>query len=183
MNGERYYALLIIDMINDLEFSSGNEMFPHVIHVAQNIYRLKKRLSAMGIPTIYVNDNYGKWQSDFRSIIEHFIEHDVRGKPVVELLRPNKDDYFILKPTYSGFFATPLQLLLSHLNIDTLILTGMSGNMCVQFTANDAYMRNYDLIVPSDCIVSKTERANEEALRQMHDILKANTAPSSQLFK
>ncbi|WP_369384772.1 cysteine hydrolase family protein [Halalkalibacter akibai] len=91
------------------------------------------------------------------------------------------DDYFILKPKYSGFFATPLDLLLDHLNVNTIILTGIAGDMCVQFTANDAYMRNYQLLIPSDCVASNSTEKNERALHTMKEVLKANTSASSQI--
>ncbi len=176
------YALLIIDMINDLEFEDGSYLFPHAYETAKNISTLKKRLKHSGIPTIYVNDNYGKWQSDFRTIVEHCIKQDVRGRPIAELMKPEEDDYFVLKPQFSGFFATPLELLLEHLQVDTLILTGVAGNMCVQFTANDAYMRNYKLIIPADCVASNTVETNEEAIHLMRDVLKADVSPSKDIL-
>ncbi len=179
---EPHYALLIIDMINDLEFESGADMLPNALSIAHHIYELKQHLKERGIPTIYVNDNYGRWQSDFPSIVDHFLKHNVRGKPIVELLQPDKSDYFILKPNFSGFFATPLELLLAHLNVNTLILTGIAGNMCVQFTANDAYMRDFRLFIPSDCVASSTERANTEALQHMKNVLKADITPATKLF-
>ncbi|NEU30050.1 cysteine hydrolase [bacterium LRH843] len=168
------YALLIIDMINDLEFESGSRLFPFAYHAAKNISLLKTRLKENGVPIIYVNDNYGRWQSDFPSIVEYFLENEVRGKPIIELIKPNDDDYFVLKPKFSGFFATPLELLLSHLQVNTLILTGVAGNMCVQFTANDAYMRDFKLIIPPDCIASVTKEANDKAINIMDEVIKAD---------
>ena len=60
-----------------------------------------------------------------------------------------------------------------------MILTGIAGNFCVLFTANDAYMRDFKLFVPSDCTVSNTKRENDSALRLMKKFLKANTRPAS----
>ncbi|TWI52938.1 cysteine hydrolase family protein [Halalkalibacter nanhaiisediminis] len=176
------YALLIIDMINDLEFDDGNLLFPHALEAAKHISALKKRLKTIDIPVIYVNDNYGRWQSDFRSIVDYCMESDVRGRPIANLLKPDADDYFVLKPQFSGFFATPLELLLEHLNVDTLIITGVAGNMCVQFTANDAYMRHFKLMIPADCIASNTVEANQEAVHLMKDVLKADTSLSKDIL-
>lgn len=173
------YALLIIDMINDLEFSSGVDLLPHALLAATHISRLKKHVKTQGFPVIYVNDNYGRWQSDFRHLVSHCLEEDVRGRPLAEKMKPDDDDYFILKPQYSGFFATPLDLLLAHLNVDTIILTGVTGDMCVQFTANDAYMRNYKLKIPSDCVASHTNAINQRALQTMQEVVKADISPSS----
>src|SRR6185503_11400451 len=106
------------------------------------------------IPAIYVNDNFGKWQSDFKKTLEHVLTEGCRGRPVAEILQPDEEDYFVLKPKHSGFFSTTLEILLEYLEVKTLILTGIAGNNCVLFTANDAYMRDLHLVVPADCVVS-----------------------------
>lgn len=174
-------ALLLIDVINDFEFEGGEKLFKQAIPVGRNIARLKAHSKKQKIPTIYVNDNFGRWQSDFRRIVSHCRRDDIRGKPFVELLLPDEDDYFVLKPKHSGFYSTTLDLLLSHLTARNLILTGIAGNNCVLFTANDAYMRDFNLFVPSDCVVSIEEQDNENALRQMKEVLKADIRPSSEL--
>jgi nicotinamidase-related amidase len=175
-------ALLIIDMISDFEFKDSELLIKHALPAAKKIAALKERAHKANIPVIYVNDNYGKWQSDFPRLVAHCLENDVKGRPIVELLRPDEDnDYFILKPKFSGFFATPLNLLLEHLNVDTLILTGAAGDMCVQFTANDAYMHDYRIFVPSDCSASNTPEANANALHMMKGVSKADITPSADL--
>jgi nicotinamidase-related amidase len=94
-------------------------------------------------------------------------------------LRPEENDYFVLKPKHSGFFSTTLETLLRYLETQSLILTGIAGNFCVLFTANDAYMRDYNLFVPSDCTVSNTKKENDSALGLMKKFLKADTRLSS----
>lgn len=174
-------ALLLIDVINDFEFESGEQLLKLALPVGESIADLKKRAKAIGIPAIYVNDNFGKWQSDFKKIVAHCLEDGVRGKPFAELLLPEDDDYFVLKPKHSGFYSTTLDLLLKHLGADKLIITGIAGNNCVLFTANDAYMRDFKLFVPSDCAVSQTQEDNEVALKQMEKVLKADIRPSTEL--
>jgi nicotinamidase-related amidase len=142
---------------------------------------LKKRAKAAGMPVIYVNDNFGRWQSDFKKIIAHCTKDDAKGKSFVERLLPDDDDYFVLKPKHSGFYSTTLDLLLTHLGAKNLILTGIAGNNCVLFTANDAYMRDFKVFVPSDCVVSNTEEENAHALKQMETVLKAETTISKEL--
>jgi nicotinamidase-related amidase len=105
-----------------------------------------------------------------------------RGRDVVKLLRPEESDYFVLKPKHSGFFSTTLETLLRYLEAQTLILTGIAGNFCVLFTANDAYMRDFNLFVPSDCTVSNTKKENNSALRLMKKFLKADTRSSSRIL-
>src|SRR6267142_985843 len=174
-------ALVLIDVINDLEFEGGDALLEHALPAAEKLASLKKRLKQAKVPVVYVNDNFGKWQSDFKKIVSHCLQDNVRGKPIAELLAPEDDDYFVLKPKHSGFFCTTLDLLLQYLGAQTLILTGIAGNNCVLFTANDAYMRDFNIVVPSDCVASIRAEENEYALRQMQQVLKADTKPSSEL--
>jgi len=174
-------ALLLIDVINDFEFDDGDSLLKLALPVGKNIARLKKQAKAAGVPAIYINDNFGKWQSDFRKIVSHCRDDGTTGKPFVELLLPDEDDYFVLKPKHSGFYSTTLELLLEHLTATNLILTGIAGNNCVLFTANDAYMRDFKLFVPSDCVVSLTEEENSYALKQMEKVLKADISASTDL--
>ena len=174
-------ALLLIDVINDLEFAEGKFLLNHAIPMAKNIAALKKRAKQAGIPSIYVNDNFGRWQSDFQKLIEHCLTERVCGKPLAVILQPEEDDYFVLKPKHSGFYSTTLDLLLRYLGAETLFLTGVAGNICVLFTANDAYMRDYHLIIPADCVASQTVKENKSALELMRKVLKAETRPSTEL--
>ena len=174
-------ALLLIDVINDFEFEGGDGLLKLALPMSRKIAELKRLARKVGIPAIYVNDNFGKWQSDFKKIVAHCLEDDVRGKPFVESVLPDERDYFVLKPKHSGFYCTALELLLKHLGVKNLILTGISGNNCVLFTANDAYMRDFKLFVPSDCSISETPEENENALKQMERVLKADVRSASKL--
>jgi nicotinamidase-related amidase len=174
-------ALLLIDVINDLEFEGGEKLLEHALPVAEKICALKKRARGAGIPAIYVNDNFGKWQSDFNQVLKHCLDDDVRGKPLAQILKPAEDDYFVLKPKHSGFFSTTLDTLLEYLKARTLILTGLTGDICVLFTANDAYMRDFNLMIPSDCVASINEEDNQHALELMQRVLKADTQPSTEI--
>ena len=174
-------ALLLIDVINDFDFEGGDALLRWALPMSRKLAEFKKRATAAGIPAIYVNDNFGKWQSDFKKILAHCLEDGVRGKPFVEAVVPDESDYFVLKPKHSGFYCTALDLLLEHLGVKDLILTGIAGNNCVLFTANDAYMRDFKLFVPSDCSVSESEEENDYALKQMQEVLKADIRPASEL--
>lgn len=174
-------ALILIDVINDLEFEGAEALLRSALPAAERIAELKRRAKQAGIPTIYVNDNFGRWQSDFNKLVDHCLREDVRGRPLAELLRPDEDDYFVLKPKHSGFFSTTLDTLLEYLQAKTLIMTGVAGNICVLFTANDAYMRDFALVVPSDCVASNSAEENQHALDQMQRVLKADIRPSTEL--
>lgn len=179
--GRSASALLLLDVVNDLEFPGGDRLLQHALPMARRLARLRARVKKARIPVIYVNDNYGRWQSDFRRLTAHCRRPGARGKPIVDLLAPADDDYFVLKPKHSGFFSTALGVLLGYLGARTLILTGMAGNICVLFTAHDAYMRDFRLVVPPDCTASETAADNRRALEAMRTVLRANVTPSARL--
>ncbi|HEX8117852.1 MAG TPA: isochorismatase family cysteine hydrolase [Pyrinomonadaceae bacterium] len=174
-------ALLLIDVINDLEFDSGEALLRHALPMAERLAALKRRAKEAGVPVVYVNDNFGKWQSDFKKILEHVLKDDVRGRPLAEVLRPEEDEYFVLKPKHSGFFSTTLDILLDYLQAKTLILTGLTGDICVLFTAHDAYMRDFNLVIPSDCVASNDPKENDYTLRKMADLMDADIRPSTEV--
>jgi nicotinamidase-related amidase len=174
-------ALLLIDVINDLAFAHGKALLKHALPMATKLAALKRRAKQAGIPSIYVNDNFGRWQSDFQKVLRHCLDEEVCGKSLATLLQPDDEDYFVLKPKHSGFYSTTLELLLQALGAHILILTGIAGNICVLFTANDAYMRGYRLVIPADCVASQTMRENQSALHLMQTVLKADVRPSTAL--
>lgn len=174
-------ALLLIDVINDLEFPEGDQLLRHALPMACRIADLKARARREQVPVVYVNDNFGRWRSDLNAQVEHCLKDGVRGRPVVELLRPDDQDYFVLKPKHSGFYSTSLDILLDYLGVRAVVLAGMAANICVLFTANDAYMRDLHLAVPADCVASNTEEESRYALDQMRQVLKADVRPSDEL--
>jgi nicotinamidase-related amidase len=174
-------ALLLLDVVNDLEFDGGARMLTRAVRMARRIAALKARASAANVPCVYVNDNFGRWRSDFRRIVAHCLDDDVRGRPIVDLLVPDENDYFVLKPKHSGFYNTTLDLLLAYLQVETLIITGMATDICVLFTAADAYMRDLAVVVPRDCTAALTPAAHRSALAQMRSVLKAEIVSSPEI--
>jgi nicotinamidase-related amidase len=174
-------ALLLIDVINDLAFEGSGALVEQAELMARRLAALKRRTVAAGVPAIYINDNFGQWRSDFRHTVAHCTKRTSPGHVVSQRLRPTSRDYFVLKPKHSGFFDTTLDTLLKALRIRRVILTGIAGNICVLFTANDAYMRDLDIYAPPDCIVSNTPADNDQALRQIDTVLKGHLVASTQL--
>lgn len=174
-------ALLIIDMINDLEFEDGEALAVPARAAAERIAALKKRLKARHVPVIYCNDNFGRWRSDFREVVDRVLSDGVRGEPIARLLEPDEDDYFVLKPKHSAFFETTLQTLLRYVGAKRLVLTGITGDICVLLTASDAYMHDYQLVVPPDCIASVDGDENQHALDYMERVLKAKIVDSAEV--
>ncbi|HEY3667738.1 MAG TPA: isochorismatase family cysteine hydrolase [Polyangiaceae bacterium] len=174
-------ALVLLDVINAFDFPGAEALLRVAAPAVTAIRRLKERCAAHHVPTIYVNDNFGRWRSDFRSLVRHCARPQARGRRLVASLRPDSRDYFVLKPQNSGFFSTVLETLLRHLGVHTLILCGFSTDNCVLFTAHDAYLRKLKLFVPSDCCAAETPLAQRRALELMARSAKADTRPSSRI--
>lgn len=174
-------ALLIIDMINDLDFPEGSQLLIHFRRIAPVIARLRDAAEAAGVPVIYVNDNYDQWHADAGRLVEHCLAASGEGRDAIERVRPRDDDYFVAKPRFSGFYATNLPVLLPELGVDRLILTGVATDICVLFTAADAHMRQYGLWVPRDAVASNEERHRDWALGIMAKSMQAETRPTDEL--
>lgn len=174
-------ALILIDVINHFEFRDGEKVLSNALPMAARLNRLKQRCRGAGIPAIYVNDNFGQWRSDAKSIVSRCTAAGCAGKPFVEQLKPNDDDYFVLKPMHSAFFETPLETLLQYLGATSLILTGLATNSCIVCTAHDAKMRNFRLYIPSDCSAARTRREHEQAMEHLRQMVCASVAPSRHL--
>jgi len=171
-------ALVIVDVINDLQFPGGERLLRHALPMADRLAALERRAKAAGNPVIYANDSFGRWKSDFRRILERCLQAGTRGRLLAERLAPDEDDSFVLKPKHSAFFATTLDVLLRYLDVHSVILTGLTGDNCVLFTAADAFMRDFHLMVPADCVASINPGDNRRALELMRKTLRADVRPS-----
>lgn len=176
-------ALIISDMLNTFDFPEGKKLHKAALKAAKTISKLKSRAKAYGVPVIYVNDNFGQWQSDWKMLYQVCTQEGSLGREIALLLQPEPDDYFVLKPKHSGFHETSLEILLKHMKTDKIILTGIAGNICVLFTAHDALMREFEVHVPKDCIASNSSEDNKFALRQLSRVFAIDIRPSISLSK
>lgn len=174
-------ALIIIDMINDLDFEGGENLRAPAEAAARRIVALRAAADEAGVPVIYVNDNFGHWHSERSSIVAHCDRADSPGRALIAALAPRDSDYFIVKPQFSGFYATNLPVLLPQLGVSRVILTGVAADICVLFTAADAHMREYDLWVPGDTVASEGDDHRRWALEIMRHSMCAETRPSHEL--
>ena len=174
-------ALLLIDVINDLDFPDNEELVRESVGLGTRIAALKRRCMGARIPAIYVNDNRGRWRSNFREVLDHCLSPDSLGREMVAQLVPSAEDYIVLKPKHSAFYATPLDALLAHMGVRTLILTGITTNACVILTAGDAYVRDYGLIVPPDCVAALSRSDQRDALDLMRKNFEADARVSGDL--
>ena len=181
-SGKSKIVLLLIDVISDFEFEDGGQLLENALPAARKIAELKKRAKKEKTPVIYINDNFGSWRDDFQKTIEKGLKDSVRGSEIVKLLKPEDDDYFVLKPKHSAFYSTTLDILLEELEAEILILTGVTTDICVLFTANDAYMRGYKIFVPQDCVASVKNEENKYSLEYIERVTKADIRPSDEIF-
>jgi nicotinamidase-related amidase len=174
-------ALLLVDVLNDLDFPGAEPLIKAAPRLARNIAALKRRCRQAKIPAIYVNDNRNRWRSDFSAVIKHCLRSDRPGKALVTPLLPASDDYIVLKPKHSAFFATPLETLLSHLHTRTVILVGLTTDACILTTACEIHIRDLNLFVPVDCVAATNNNLHKMALELMKKSLGAHTVASTRL--
>lgn len=171
-------VLLLVDFINPLDFPGAERLARPALEAARATARLKSALAAQGVPTIYANDNYGVWQSDFRSLVSACLGREGACGEIARLLHPQADDLTILKPRHSAFYGTPLELLLAEMGARELVLCGLATDMCVQITAADAFLREFGCWVPADCTAAESEDARRASLAYMETVLKCDVRPA-----
>lgn len=174
-------ALILLDVINHFEFPDGERLLKQALPVAPRLARVKARARKAGIPAIYVNDNFGQWRSNAAQLLEHCLRADAPGRAFVEALRPDAEDYLVLKPMHSAFYQTPLDALLRYLGASTIILTGLATDSCILCTAHDAKMRELKLVVPSDCCAAKSPSEHKHAIDHIRRVTKAKVTRSDLL--
>lgn len=173
----RRVALLLIDFMNPLDFDGARALAPRAVRAAARAAVLKARMRAAGAPVIYANDNFGRWESDFNALVDECLARGGNSGRMAELLRPSRGDRSILKPRHSAFFGTPLKFLLDELRVGRLVLAGLAADSCVMFTAHDAYLRQYALWIPGDCVASEKDAFRRDALAHMARVMKASVDP------
>lgn len=169
-------ALLLIDVLNPLNFEGAEQFVPRALEAAKNIAALVRRARQTHVPVVYVNDNFaGRWRSDLSQLLAAGAKESSPGQPLMEMFKPEPKDYVVLKPKHSGFFATPLETLLLYLGVRRLVLAGFTTDQCVLFTASDAFLRDYELHVPKDCTDTVAAEDKEPALSLMEKRLHVDT--------
>lgn len=174
-------AVLILDMISEFDYPDGERIVRAARKAARNIARLRERAHTANIPVIYVNDTAGKWESDQKAFIQRCKRPQSRGRDIAELLAPETHDYFMFKPRHSAFFGTPLHTLLQRLQVRRLVATGITSHQCVLFTAMDAHVREFELVIPADCIGAGAVADSKHALYIFSHALMAQISNSRRL--
>jgi nicotinamidase-related amidase len=173
-------ALLIVDMISVWDFPDSEALSPRAVAIAPRLAALKRRCVQAGIPVVYVNDNRDRWRSEFRELAALAAQASEAGAAIAASLMPSDADYAVLKPKHSAFFATPLDLLLRHLRVRRLIVTGVATDLCILMSAAEARIRDYEVIVPRDCVALPASR-NERALRALEEVHRIKTTAAARI--
>ena len=174
-------ALLLVDFMNPLDFDGADALAPHAVLAARCAARLRARMRSDGVPIIYANDNFGRWESEFSAVVASCEKRGGASSTMARLLAPEPGDRSVLKPRHSAFFGTPLDFLLDELEVSRLVLTGLAADSCIMFTAHDAYLREFDLWIPADCVASEQDAWRDDALAYMARVLKARVDPSEEV--
>ena len=172
-------ALLLVDVLTTFQFPDGDAILRGALTIRDPLVRLKARAREVSMPVLYVNDNFGDWRSEKEVLMGRCLE--AKGAQFVRPLLPDSEDYFVLKPMHSAFYMTPLEVLLQHLRVETLILTGLMSNSCITVTAHDANMRGFDIFVPPDCSCARNMEEHTVALTQLEAMAGANLMRSTSL--
>lgn len=168
-------AIIVVDMIND--FVTGKLGSPRAQRIVPNIAKLLKKAREQGIPIIYLRDAHTPSDRE----MDIWGEHAMKGTEASEIvpeLKPQKNDIVIEKRWYSGFVGTELPSVLKKLGVDTLVIVGVSTDICVQNNVGHAYFSGYRTIVPQDCTASIDENAQEQAIKYMKSIYGAEITSS-----
>ena len=166
------YALLVADMLNDFVNKGASLEVPAARTIINNIKKEIKAARKGHIPIIYCCDAHKDKDPEFKLWPRHAVK-GTKGAEVIKQLKPHKEDYIVAKTSYSCFYKTSLDKLLKRLRITHIIITGVVTNICVLYTASDAYMRGYRIIIPQNCVAALTESEHQFALQQMKQLFHA----------
>jgi nicotinamidase-related amidase len=170
--GKAPSALVVVDMINPYDFPDAGAVARHAPEAVANIARLLERSRSEGVPVIYVNDNYGDWNSSSEELLAEAMQG--AHSELVEPLAPRKGEAFVIKARHSIFYSTPLEYLLATQGIGRVVLTGQVTEQCILYSALDAYVRNFRLAVVRDAVAHIDDELAEAALRMMERNMRAD---------
>lgn len=175
-------AVLVIDMFNAYQHPDADKLIPHVEPIIAPLTGLITRSQRRDdAELIYVNDNYGDFTADHSGIVESALggARPDLVKPIV----PDENCRFLMKVRHSAFYATPLGYLLSQLGTKTVILTGQVTEQCILYSALDAYIRHFEVVVARDCIAAIDDELGQAALRMMESNMRAQLADAADCLK
>jgi nicotinamidase-related amidase len=170
-------ALVVIDMLNPYRHPQAEELAPRVAAALPGMQNLLQRAGEAQIPVIYVNDNYGDWNSSAAELAANAMEG--AHPELVEPILPADGQSFVIKARHSVFYGTPLEYLLDQMEVSRLVLVGQVTEQCVFYSALDAHVRHFDLAVPTDAVAAIFDHLAAAALEMMERNLGAEMCRSA----
>ena len=161
----RKTALLIVDVINSYDFEDAETLLENARRAVPKIEGLLKRARQASIPVVYVNDNYGAWNSSLDDMVEQVLQGE--HADLLEPLVPDEDASFVVKARHSVFYETPLEYLLRQMEVERIVLTGQVTEQCILYSALDAYIRHLGVVVPTDAVAHIHEDLAKAAFKMM----------------
>jgi len=158
-------ALIVCDMLNPYEHPDADKLTASVEQALPGLGALRERAREEGVPTIYVNDNHGDWESSREQLVKGAL--DGARPDLVEPILPRDDDLFLAKTRHSIFYATPLEYILGQEDVEHVVLTGQVTEQCILYSALDAYIRHLDVVVPRDAVAHIFEDLADASLTMM----------------
>jgi len=164
-------ALLVVDMINAYDFEDAEKLLESAREAVPNIQTLVDRARDDDVPVIYVNDNFGRWNSSPSELVEEVLAGD--HGDLLEPLVPGADAQFVVKARHSCFYETPLEYLLRQDEVERIVLTGQVTEQCILYSALDAYIRRLGVVVPTDAVAHIHADLAQAALKMMEVNMRA----------
>jgi nicotinamidase-related amidase len=164
-------ALLVVDVIQDFEHEDGDALLESFRARQPALLQALEDARASEIPVIYANDNHGVWDGDSAGLVRQAIAG--RGGDLVEPVAPKEGDRFVVKPRYSAFDHTPLDLILRELEVERILLAGAATEMCVVQTAIDAKEEGLKVSILADACATTDERMERLAFEYAEKVVGA----------
>jgi nicotinamidase-related amidase len=173
-------ALVITDMLNRYEHEDAEPLMGSVRAALPGICELVARARERGVLTVYVNDNHGDWSAARAELIEWAMAG--ADPSLVEPIIPGADLPFVVKARHSAFYQTQLDYLLRQDEIDRVVLAGQVTEQCILYSALDAYVRHYEVVVARDAVAHIHPDLADAALRMMQRNMRAQIICASEAF-
>ena len=162
-------ALLLVDVVNDFRHEDGEALLTSLRTRQPRLVQALARARG-SIPVVYANDDWGRWDGNAPRMVGDAIAQGLGGELVAEIA-PRDTEPFVLKPRYSAFDSTPLEILLGSLEIERLLLAGMATEMCVTQTAIAGRELGYKVTVLAGACACVDDRLEQIALEYLGDVV------------
>jgi nicotinamidase-related amidase len=158
-------ALLVVDMLNPYEHEQAEELATNVSAALPGVRTLLDRAHGAEVPVVYVNDNYGEWNSNSEELAAKALSG--RHPELVETVLPREGDSFVIKARHSVFYETPVEYLLGQMGVDRIVFAGQVTEQCIFYSALDGYVRHFRPVIAPDAVAAIDEQLAEAALEMM----------------